>query len=642
MAILPLQLARVSSLLKTSVATGTIARTQQSLLGVQNQLSTGKRLSAPSDDPGAAAVAQQLRKTLEKREAYAANLRHAAGHLGAVDTTLADLSDLLRETQTIASANVGSDITSQEREGAAAVVGSLYSQLLSLANRQHEGTYLFGGDKAADRPFVEGAGGVKFVGSDTVLQNAYDDSTVLPFMVDGSRVFGALSSEVRGAADLTPAVTPATRLADLRGALGAGVGRGSIRVDDGAGTAKVIDLTAADSVQDVVTAINGAGVGAVMAAVSLAGDGITLSAGAGDDITVTDTAGGTTALDLGILTPGGAGAGTPIVGAPLAPRVTMLTNLADLRNGAGVDPAGLVLTNGAASRTVTLAGLTTVQDLVNAVASSGTGAALRVNAAGTGLDLLNPVQGPGMTVGENGGTTAADLGVRSLAGATPLAGLNGGKGVRTVATGADLRVTRTDGTTFDVELSGALTVGDAIAAINAADGGAGVTAGLATTGNGIVLTDATGGAGALSVANQNAAHAVEDLGLTAAPAGATLAGTDVNPVTAGGAFANLARLRDALRADDSDEITAAAEGLRADLDRAIAVRGEAGARAKELEARKDRLDDQNVATKAMLSGLEDTDFTDAIMRFETLQQSLQATYQTTAKLLDQSLLDFIG
>src|SRR5438552_6285989 len=104
MAILPLQLARVSNLLRTNLASQSISRTQKQLLDVQNELSTGKRLNLPSDDPGSAAIAQQLRKTLEQRDAYAANIKQAGDHLGEVDSTLGDLGDLLKQAQTIASA----------------------------------------------------------------------------------------------------------------------------------------------------------------------------------------------------------------------------------------------------------------------------------------------------------------------------------------------------------------------------------------------------------------------------------------------------------------------------------------------------------------------------------------------------------
>src|SRR5947207_6751385 len=220
MAILPIQLARVSNLLRTSVATQNIASTQQQLLEVQNELSSGKKINTPSDDPGQAAIIQQLQKTLESRKAYGDNLKQAGDHLGEVDSTMGDLTDLLKQAQTIASANVGSDVTADQRASAAAVVQSIYNQVLAIGNKQFEGVYLFGGDRSTTAPFVEENGGVKFVGSATVLQNQYDENSTLPFMIDGDELFGALSTRVQGTADLTPSMSNSTRLIDLSGATG--------------------------------------------------------------------------------------------------------------------------------------------------------------------------------------------------------------------------------------------------------------------------------------------------------------------------------------------------------------------------------------------------------------------------------------
>jgi len=211
MAILPIQLARVSNLLRTSVSTNTISRTQKSLLEVQNELITGKRINVGSDDPGDAAVVQQLRKTLEQRAAYLNNVKQAGSHLGEVDSTLGDLTDLLQQAQDIASANVGSDVTADQRKSAASVVDNLYTQILSLANKQFEGMYLFAGDRLTDAPFVPENGGMKFVGSENVLSNTFDENSTRPFMVSGEEVFGALSTRVQGTADLTPSLTAATR-----------------------------------------------------------------------------------------------------------------------------------------------------------------------------------------------------------------------------------------------------------------------------------------------------------------------------------------------------------------------------------------------------------------------------------------------
>jgi flagellin-like hook-associated protein FlgL len=642
MAILPTQPARVSDLLRTSTAASQIARTQRRLLQTQNELSTGRRLNSASDDPGDAAIAQQLQKTLEQRRAFLTNLNRAKNHLGAVDSTLGDLSDLLQQAQQIASANVGSDVTADQRAGAAAIIASMYGEALSLANRQFEGIYLFAGDRSNAPPFVAEAGGVRFVGSEHVLLNAFDEGTDLPFMVNGADVFGALSTRVQGSTDLTPAVTAQTRLADLSGATGAGVRSGLVVISNGTSTA-TIDLRLADTVGEVVSTINASGLGTVTASIGPA-DNLVLSGGPGDNITVAESGGGTTAADLGILTPVGAGGGVPVNGALLSPAVTGLTKLADLRNGAGIDQAGgLRITRGTSIFDVDVSAAVTVEDLLNAINGSGANVRAEINAAGTGINILNPNQGTTLSVGEGAGTTAADLGVRTFDLSSRLADFNSGRGVRTVA-GADFRVTRSDGTTFDVDVPDtATTVQDAIDAINTASGGLGMTAALAAGGNGIALTDTAGGAGTPGVAAINFSDAAQDLGLLAAPAaGNVITGADVNLVSAGGVFANLGRLRDALRSNDQAGITAAAEGLAADSARAGRIRGETGARVHGLESREGRLQDQDVATKALLSSLADVDMTDAVSRFQTLQTSLQASMQTSASILNLSLLDFLG
>jgi flagellar hook-associated protein 3 FlgL len=641
MAIVPVQLARVSNLLRTNTSQGQITRTQQQLLRVQNELSTGRRINAPSDDPGDAAIVQQIQKTLEQREAYLTNLRHAKSHLGEADTAMGDLTSLVQQAQTLASANVGSDVTPDQRAAAAAIVGNLYNQALTLGNRQFEGSFLFGGDRATDPPFTSTAGGVRYNGTGRVLSNTYDDHTTQPFMVGGDEVFGGFSAAVRGDKDLAPAIAAATRLADLGGAAGRGVARGSIQIGNGSVSA-IVDLAGADSIGNVIAAINAAGVGGITASIAPGGDSLRLTGGGGDNISVVEVGGGTTAADLGLLAPAPAGAGLPVNGAGVQPRVTEFTPLASLNGGAGVSAAGLVIRNGEATATVAVPAGGTVGDLLNAINNSGTGVRAAVNDARTGIDVLNPIQGLEMSVGENGGTTAADLGIRSFSPTTALADLNGGAGVRTVA-GADFRVTRSDGTSFDVDVTGSNTVQDVIGAINAADGGAGVTASFATTGNGIVLTDTAGGGGAVTVAAIGGSDAAADLGLAGAEAvGTVITGADANAPRVAGVFASLARLRDALNTNDQAGITASAGMLEQDHARVVRVRGQAGARVQELESREGRIEDQNVASKALLSQLADTDFAEAIARFQTLQTTLQATLQTTGQMLNLSLLDFLG
>jgi flagellar hook-associated protein 3 FlgL len=619
-----------------------ITRTQQQLMDVQNQLTTQKRVNQPSDDPGSSAIIQQLQKTLEQRKGYSDNLKSASSHLSEVDSTLGDLSDLLRQAQTIASQNVGTDRTADERESAAEIIKNIFSQVLSIGNKSFQNVYLFAGDRSTDAPFVEEGGGVKFVGSSKTLENRYDENTTLSFMVDGADVFGALSTRVQGSQDLTPAITGSTKLSDLRGATGDGVRLGSISISDGV-TSKTIDLSNADTISDVIDRINNAAVGGISADVSADGSGITISSTGSDDITVTDIGGGKTAEDLGILATVSGGTGVSVVGQAVAPRVTGLTPLSALNGGAGIDLSGLTISNGLRSATIDLSAAVTVEDMLNAINGANVGVKAEINSSGTGINILNPIQGTELKISESGGNTATDLGVRSFNTATPLSELNNGKGVKLV-TGADLTITAADGTSFDVDLDGATTIQDVIDAINTAAGTAGVavSASFVATGNGIELTDGTVGAATFKVNNANFSTAAKDLGIDGNAVAGVITGTDVNPVNATGIFANLGELRDALQTNDQTKITEAATALQEDLNRSIRVRGEVGARVQEFESRSEKLDDQNLATTALLSSIQDVDFTEAVSRFQTLQTAMQATLQASAMTMRLSLMDFLS
>ncbi|MFN4243621.1 MAG: flagellar hook-associated protein FlgL [Tepidisphaerales bacterium] len=636
MAILPLQTARVSNFLRSTISLSSIASTQRQLLEVQNQLATGQRIFAPSDDPGGAAVAIQLQRTLERQQAYSDNLTLAKTRLSVVDSALGDLTDILRQAESLASANVGSDVTAEQRRSAAAVARSLYAQALSLANRQVSGFHLFGGDRGTSAPFVETAGGVRFAGSPRPLLNTVEEGASVEVSVPGDRVFGGYSERALGV-DLEPHLTASTRLSDLRGASNLGVAKGSILISDGT-ESRLIDLSKADTIGDVLNIINASG----LVTASITGDGLTLSGSPTQNLTVVEVGGNTVARDLGILRTVGLGPGVPVNGDSVSPRVTPLTPISALRNGLGLDlPGGLRITNGTAVYNIDFVNppVTTVQELINRINSSGSGALAKINDQANGIDIVSPTQGVRITVGNNGGTLATELGVRSMSPASPLSQLNFGRGVQT-ASGADIRITDRTGAVYDIDLTSAVTVQDVMDLINTATGG-NVVASFSSVGNGIVLTDTTSGTGNLSVQSINFSTAAADLGIAGSVAGSVLSGTDVNPVRARGVFDHLLRLANALEQNDQREITLAAAGLREDLDRVVRVRGETGARVREVEARTDSLEVQRLATQAMLSEVKDTDYPATIARFQLLQTTLQANYQTTARVNQLSLLDFL-
>ena len=646
MAIVPIQIARVSNLLSSSISDQSITATQAQLLNVQNELTTGKQITQPSDNPADAALILALNKSLSQQTGYTNNVTAATSQLGAVDSSLTNLNNLLLQAQQIASKDAGSAATATQRQGDAQVVTSLLTEVQSLANTKSNGVYVYGGDNGNQPPYVGANGGIQFVGAPNVLQTQVDEGVLAPTSISGPSVFGGISARINGSTNLNPTVTPQTQLADLNGATASGIDRSTIQLGNGTNTAN-IDLSQAQTLGDVVNDINAAGVGGITA--TLSNNGIILNGAPTDNISVTDID-GTGAADLGIAT-AGAGVGNPLTGAPLDPKITPLTPLSTLEGGAGLDSSGIIISNGITTKTLTFPAGGDIQSILNSINGAGVGAQATINSTGSGINVQSTTQGTTLTIGENGGLTATQLGIRSFSPTSPLSELNNGNGVGTAPNGgtADFTITNTAGTAFSVSVTGAVTVQDVINDINtasaAAAGGAGanVTASFATTGNGIVLTDSSGGnTSKFTVASVGGSSAAADLGLSTAASGNTITGTDVNGIQASGIFGDLSALATALTNNDLNGINAAAEKIQTDTTAASAAQGLAGAQSQALQNRTAELSSQNVATQQLLSSVQDVNMTSAISEFQTLQTALQAALLTTAQSQQLSLLNFLS
>jgi flagellin-like hook-associated protein FlgL len=185
-----------------------------------------------------------------------------------------------------------------------------------------------------------------------------------------------------------------------------------------------------------------------------------------------------------------------------------VTNFGILTSGGGGTnfdrSSGLALTNAGKTVTIDTSGAQTVEDVMNLIIGSGLGLSAEVNAAGNGIDVRSRVSGADFTIGENGGTTATQLGIRTYTGSTKLADFNRGVGVPNSGTLEqldpskldDLRIVARDGTPLQVNLTGVQTLQDIADKINnAAGNNTGTTAVLArlsVDGNRIELVDSSG------------------------------------------------------------------------------------------------------------------------------------------------------
>lgn len=640
MSVVPVNIARVSQNLKSFNLLNTVRGSQLSLFRTQNQLATGLRFNAPSEDPLRASDALKLDDRMDLIGSVANSLRRVNATLTEGESAMQAAVDLVRDGHTLAIQTVGDELSPDEKQALRPVIESAIQQLVSIGNRKHLDTYLFSGYHGSEPPFEWVSDGVIFRGDDGRLETIVDtDLSSDTFTIAGKEFFRAASSKVVGFVDLNPAVTMDTRLSDLRGANQLGIRPGRIEVSDGTNTVE-IDLSGCATVGDVVDKLNAEMPGSLQATISPTS--ILIGSPGGVDFTITDVGGGQTAADLGIRTT------TPVdqlIGADLDPKLTNLSKLDDLLGGAGVDlSGGLVIRNGARVASLGFTDAATIEDVVNTINGAPVGAWARVSDDGRRIEVLNRISGPALTIEEAGGQAATALGIRSTWTGSKLSDLNDGRGVSTV-NGADFRITTASGATVDVDLDAlslsSATLQEVIDLINTLAAGD-VTASLASAGNGIAITDNTVGAGTLTIEKLNLSPAIDGLGLSGATlSGNVLTGRDVNPVIVDSPFTALLELRDGIDRDDNQAVSWAGERLARVLKDMQSTQGELAAKARSLIDRAVRVDDEATATRIMLSDVRDVDMAEAVVRFQQVQTALQANLATSSKVLGMSLIDYL-
>ncbi|MGP1272253.1 MAG: flagellin [Phycisphaerales bacterium] len=679
MSSIPSNLSRSPSLLISQIQLQNITRTNLGLFEAQAQLSTGRALLRPSDDPVAAVTVAALDDSIERSEQRLRNIDFADTNLALIETSLAEANDLLLSAKSIASEQVNLGSSSVERANQAQVIDSLLEGLLEQMNRTAVGNSLFGGSRISSAPFESFGTGILYTGEFERLTTDLALGRSVPVTLNGIEAIGQ-PGRIRGGVDLNPQLTLDTPLNDLNGARGLGIARGVVQLSiAGAPEPLLIDLTTADTAEDVVTRIEASirqyetVSGTTVLApggVGVAGERLTLAVEPGQTLTFSDIGAGTTAQDLGLADAAGLSFDAANAdGADLDPRLTLGTRVASLAGLAGAMDQ-IEIANGGRRVVVDLSGAETIEAIKNRIETAGTGVRVEINADGTGIDVINLVSAPpgdGLTIAEvAGGSDTADLlGIRTLSRTTRSDALNDGRGVSVRSGGVDPQTGLADPTLdidFSIELGDgrvitvnlrpedAGTIGGIIDRINAEAAAQGVSAAdfsaaLGTGAQGIVLRQNAAFAGTITPRQQNNSQALFDLGLgtgTYDAASATLAGEDRSQIVTDTAFTRLIQLRDALLADDTSGITLAGEKLEGVIDGIAQTRGLIGSFGQRLETARRREEDANLLEQSMRSELRDLDFAEGATRLTQLQNQLEAALRSTNTASQLSLLDFLG
>jgi len=166
-----------------------IGRASEEMVKFQRQVSTGKRVERPSDDPSAASITVGERAEMASFKQFSDTSDAAESKLRVADSVLSDLLDKLTAARTVVMSVRGSTATAAQREASAEELRSLREAVLEDLNTAFRGTFLFGGAAGDVKPFATTAGVVDpYAGSTREVEVDIDRGRAVVVAFDGSAI----------------------------------------------------------------------------------------------------------------------------------------------------------------------------------------------------------------------------------------------------------------------------------------------------------------------------------------------------------------------------------------------------------------------------------------------------------------------
>ncbi|BCG09902.1 MULTISPECIES: flagellar hook-associated protein FlgL [Buttiauxella] len=178
---------------------------QQNMRGVTNsqsewlrygeQMSTGKRVTKPSDDPIAASQAVVLSQAQAQNSQYALARTFATQKVSLEENVLGQVTTAIQSAQEkIVYANNGT-LSDDDRASLATDLEGIRNQIMNLANSTDgNGRYIFAGYKTEAAPFSGTAGSVTYKGGDTPVSQSVDAARTMTIGHTGTQIFNSITS----------------------------------------------------------------------------------------------------------------------------------------------------------------------------------------------------------------------------------------------------------------------------------------------------------------------------------------------------------------------------------------------------------------------------------------------------------------
>jgi flagellin-like hook-associated protein FlgL len=223
----PLMSMRVTTLMSSRATLRDLNDGMERLTRLQNELSSGKQITRPSDDPYGTSRAMGLRSELGGLDQCKRNVNDGTGWLNTSDTALGQISGVLQRARELLVQGASDTAGASARAAMADEIDQLTESVKQEADVQYGGRYVFSGTATDTAPYALG-GADAYAGDAGTITRAIGPQVEVPINADVHALLGDgqaagdgrlldtlrdISDHLRGG---TPADAAALRGTDLR------------------------------------------------------------------------------------------------------------------------------------------------------------------------------------------------------------------------------------------------------------------------------------------------------------------------------------------------------------------------------------------------------------------------------------------
>lgn len=143
---------RVTNRMMTSSFLNDMNNNLSQMQKVQTQLTSGKEVRRPSDNPFVVARSMQLYSDISANEQYNTNIKDTTNWLDATDTALGQMTDTLQRVRELMISGGNAAYGTDEKNAIKDEINQRIEEIGTILNTSFDGKYLFGGTRGTTKP----------------------------------------------------------------------------------------------------------------------------------------------------------------------------------------------------------------------------------------------------------------------------------------------------------------------------------------------------------------------------------------------------------------------------------------------------------------------------------------------------------